>query len=158
VLWIGGNSEPELATREELAKRTSAMLRTALREGVLPGGGLALLACRPKLRRLLEASTNSDEQAAYRILLRALEEPIRTIVSNAGFDAGSVVAQVNQSEPGCGFDVRQGQLVQLEQTGILDVAAAQKAAIHGAVTSAALALTVDILVHKKTPEATPGKP
>ncbi len=158
VLWIGGTSEPELKAREELAKRTSDMLRTALREGVVPGGGVALLACRPKLRQCLEATADADEQAAYRILLRALEEPLRTIVSNAGFDASPVVARLIQAENGSGFDARQGQVVNMAEAGIFDLAAAQKAAIQGAVTSAALALTVDILIHKKKPQATPGRP
>ncbi|HZB96015.1 MAG TPA: chaperonin GroEL [Herpetosiphonaceae bacterium] len=158
VLWIGGSSETEIAAREELANRTADLVRAALREGVLPGGGIALLACRPRLRRMLEASTDPDEQAAYAILLEALEEPIRTIAANAGYDAGAVMAQVNRAGAGFGLDVRSGQVVDMAQAGIFDIAAAQRAAVHGAIASAALALTVDVLVHKRNPESTPAKP
>ena len=158
VLWIGGSSETEIAAREELANRTADLLRAALREGVLPGGGIALLACRPRLRRMLEASRDPDEQAAYGILLDALEEPIRTIAANAGYDAGAVMAQVNRAGAGFGFDVRSGQVVDMVQAGIFDVAAAQQAAVHGAIAGAALALTVDVLIHKRNPESTPAKP
>ena len=121
-------------------------------------GGIALLACRPRLRRMLEASTDPDEQAAYAILLEALEEPIRTIAANAGYDAGAVMAQVNRAGAGFGFDVRSGQVVDMAQAGIFDIAAAQKAAVHGAIAGAALALTVDVLIHKRNPESTPAQP
>jgi chaperonin GroEL len=158
ILRIGGNSKLDIAAREELARRTCDVLRVALREGVLPGGGIALLACRPRLRSLLAASTDPDEQAAYRILLHALEEPIRVIAGNSGYDSGAIMAQVEHAADGCGFDVNTGQVVDMQHAGIFDVAAAQRAAIQTAVTSAATALTVDILVHKSKPEETPGRP
>ena len=107
---------------------------------------------------MLEASRDPDEQAAYGILLDALEEPIRTIAANAGYDAGAVMAQVNRAGSGFGLDVRSGQVVDMAQAGIFDVAAAQKAAVHGAIAGAALALTVDVLIHKRNPESTPAKP
>ncbi len=158
VLWIGGTSETEIAAREEVANRTADLVRAALREGVLPGGGIALLACRPRLRRILEGSTDPDEQAAYSILLEALEEPIRTIAANAGYDAGAIMAQVNRAGTDFGLDARCGQVVDMAQAGIFDVAAAQKAAVHGAIAGAALALTVDVLIHKRNPESTPAQP
>ncbi|HSH77689.1 MAG TPA: TCP-1/cpn60 chaperonin family protein [Herpetosiphonaceae bacterium] len=158
TLLVGGNSEVEIAAREELARRTSKLLRTALREGVVPGGGTALLACRARVRRLLEASTNPDETAAYHILHHALEEPFRTIMTNAGYDAGTVLADVDRAGEGFGFDVRLGQVVDMVQAGITDVAAAQKAAFRGAVAAAATALTIDILVHKRNPVSTAGRP
>lgn len=158
TLLIGGSTETEIAVREELARQTSDLLRAALREGVLPGGGLALLASRARIRSLLDASSDPDQQAAFRILLRVLEEPTRTIITNAGYDAGAVLGEVERAQEGCGFDVRRGAVVNMADAGIFDVAAAHKAAIRMAISGAATALTVDVLVHKKHPEQTPGRP
>ncbi len=157
TLLIGSSTEAEMAVREELARRTANALRGALRDGVLLGAGRSLLLCRPRLQHMLEESEDPDEQAAYRILIKALEEPIRTIVVNAGYDVGAVMAEIDQAAPGSGFDVRCGRIVDLALAGIFDVAAAQKAAIHSAVTAAALALTIDVLIHPKNPQfvATP---
>jgi chaperonin GroEL len=152
TLWVGGVAEREIDVRKELAQRTSDALRGAIVEGVLPGGGVCLLACRPALQRMLARSGDPDERAAYRILIRALGEPIRTILTNAGYDASEVMAEIKQAGPGFGFDARCGQVVDVAQAGIFDVASVQKAAVHSAVASAALALTIDILVHPKKPQ------
>jgi chaperonin GroEL len=152
TLRIGGATELEIKTRQELAQRTSDALRGAITDGVLPGGGVALLACRPALQRMLDQSTDPDERAAYRILFKALEEPIRTILTNAGYGASEVMAKIHRVGAGHGFDVRSGQIVDMARAGILDAAGVQKAAVHSAVSSAALALTVDVLVHRKIPK------
>ena len=151
TLWVGGVSELDMKARKELADRTADAMRGAVREGVLPGGGVSLLACRPALRKLLEESTNADEQAAYRILIRALEEPTRTIISNSGGDASEVMAEIKHAGPGHGFDVVSEQVTNMAEAGVFDSAAAQKGALRGAIKSAALALTVDVLIHRKKP-------
>jgi chaperonin GroEL len=151
TLWIGGLTEMEIKTRKELAERTTEALRGIIMEGVVPGGGVALLSCRPALQRSLDQSTDPDERAAYRILIRALEEPIRTILTNAGYDASEVMAEIKMAGPGYGFDVRSGKVVNAVQAGILDAAAVQKEAMHSAIGGAALALTVDVLVQRKAP-------
>ena len=158
TLLVGGSTDSETTVREGHARRTADLLRAALREGVLPGGGLALLACRCRLQQRLESSACLDERAAYRILLHALEEPLRTIAANAGYDAAAIMAQINNAAPECGFDARSGQIVNMAAAGIYDVAAAQKAAIRGAVSGAATALTVDTVVHKRKPESSEGRP
>ena len=155
TLWVGGVTEMEIEARVELAKRTAATMRAAMREGVLPGGGVALLACRPVLRERLAESTDADERAAYRILTTALEEPFRAIVANAGYDASDVMAEVRLAGPGYGFDVTSGQVVDMVQAGIYDVTMVQKAVVFGALTTAAMALTVDVLVLHREPEQAP---
>lgn len=151
TLWVGGLTETEITARKELAQRTADALRGTIMEGVLPGGGVALLACRPALQKLLDQSTDADERAAYRILIRALEEPIRTILTNAGYDASEVMAEIKRAGPGYGFDVRSGKIVNAVEAGILDAAAVQKEAMHSAIAGAALALTVDVLVQRRYP-------
>jgi chaperonin GroEL len=152
TLWVGGSTELEIAARKELAQRTSDALRGAITEGVLPGGGVSLLACRLGLQGRIDQSTDPDERAAYRILIKALEEPIRTILTNAGHDASEVMAEIRQAGAGYGFDVRSGQVAQMAQAGIFDAASVQREAVHSAVAGAALALTVDVLVHHKQPQ------
>jgi len=149
TLWVGGATELEIEERQEVAKRTAAAMRGAIMEGVVPGGGVALLACRPVLQRQLEASTDSDARAAYRILLEAIEAPTRAIVANAGYDPSEVMAHIKLAGPGHGFDVTTGQVVDVSEAGIYDATSVQKAAVYAAIASAGLALTIDVLVHRK---------
>ncbi|MCL4302391.1 MAG: chaperonin GroEL [Anaerolineae bacterium] len=162
TLWIGGATELEINERREVAERTAAAMRGAMMEGVMPGGGVALLACRPALQQRLDQAADTDERAAYQILLAALAVPLRTLVSNAGYDPSEVMAQINLAGPGYGFDVVAGRVVEMRQAGICDAAVVQKTAVYNAISSAALALTIDVLVHRNgQPEHaavhTPGK-
>jgi chaperonin GroEL len=151
TLWVGATTEPELLLRKDLAQRTAEVVRGALREGVLPGGGVALLACRPALRRRRNDSRDPDERAAYEILMRALEEPARTIIANAGEDAAEVMASINQAGPGFGFDVHAGRVADMVEAGIVDSASVTRQVMINAVSTAAIALTTDIVVHHKHP-------
>lgn len=162
TLWIGGTTELQLEERMEIARRTAAVVRGAMLEGVVPGGGVALLSCRPALQRAFEDSNDLDERAAYRILIDAMAEPLRVIAANAGFDHRKIVAQIALSGSGYGLDATSGQIVPVMDTGILDAATMQKSAAYVSISSAALALTIDVLVHRKPenglqPVQGPGK-
>lgn len=148
---VGGLTESEMATRKELAERTLRTLRGALREGILPGGGTALLACRPALGALLADRDSLDARAAHRILTAALEAPFRTLMSNSGYSEGKILGEVDQAGRGAGFDILSGRICEMIPNGIVDVAAVQKQAVVRAIRGAALALTIDILVHRKNP-------
>jgi chaperonin GroEL len=152
TLWVGGTTGIEIEARKALAQRTADALRGGILDGVLPGGGVSLLACRPALQAELEQATDSDTQAAYRILIKALEAPIRTILTNAGYDASEVMAEIKRVDPGWGFDVRSGQVVDMAETGVYDVASVQTAAVRSGIGGAALALTVDVMIHHKKPK------
>jgi chaperonin GroEL len=149
TLWVGGATELEIEQRQEVAKRTAAAMRGGIMEGVVPGGGAALLACQPALQVRLDQCVDSDARAAYRILLEAMEAPIRTIVANAGYDSSEVMAHVKLAGSGHGFDVTSGQVADMTQAGIYDATSVQKAAVYAAIASAGLALTIDVLVHRK---------
>jgi len=151
-LWIGGATEVEITMRKELAQRVADTLRGAVMEGVLPGGGVSLLACQPALERKLAQSTSPDERAAYRILINALAVPTRTIINNAGYDDSEILARIRLAGEGCGFDVVSGRLVDITQAGIFDATTVQRKALQSAVATAALALTIDVLVHHRKPE------
>ena len=152
TLWVGGITEQNAKERAEVAERTSAAMRGALMEGVLPGGGTALLACRSALRRKQKASVEVEQRAAYQILLEAVSKPFSTILKNAGYDPGYILAEMEMAGSGYGFDVNSGEIVNMVQSGVFDPANVQRAAVYAGIESAALALTVDVLVHHRNPE------
>jgi chaperonin GroEL len=141
----------EVERQKEIAQRTAEAMRGALREGVLPGGGAALIACRSLLERKLHQAQEPDERAAYSILLHACEAPLRTLLLNAGHDPNEVLASVYRAGAGYGFDVLRRQVVDMSQVGIFDAASVVRAAVFSAIHGAALALTVDVMVHRKNP-------
>ncbi|MDE2747331.1 MAG: hypothetical protein OXI34_00055 [Chloroflexota bacterium] len=151
ILRIGDALPARMDSRIAIAKETAKSLRRAIRDGILPGGGVALLACRDALTEAPEPGGDSDARAARRILLRALEAPIRSICHNAGFDAAKL-AELDGGPPGHGIDVRCGEVTDMVEAGILDVASVIEAALRGAVSGAGLALTIDVLLHHKIPE------
>jgi chaperonin GroEL len=172
-LHVGGITESAILARRELAERAAEAMRSAMVEGVLPGGGVALLACRPALRTCLEASQDADERAAYQILLEAMEAPLRCLAANAGHDPSMVMARIaaaaSTAEAGAaeagaaeagaagglvGFDAVEGKVVDMAETGIVDPAAAIKTAVRAAVNTASLALTTDVLIHHLKPPIT----
>ena len=153
ILRIGDALPARMDSRIASAKETAKSLRRALRDGIVPGAGVALLACRAALEASPVEAGESDARAAQRMLLRALEAPIRTICHNAGFESAKV-AELNGKPPGYGIDARSGAIVDVMDAGIIDVASVTKAAVRSAVTSAALALTIDVLLHHAQPEAT----
>ncbi len=153
TLSIGGATESELETRKELAQRTARALRVAMLGGVLPGGGMALLNCRPALQKKMKFSASFTERAAYRALLEGIEAPFRVLLANAGYEEpGRILREIRKSGKGWGFDLRSGCIVNMQQAGILDVAAVQMDAIRSAISSAALALTIENVVHHRNPQ------
>ncbi len=153
ILRIGDAIPARMDSRIASAKETAKSLRRAIRDGRLPGGGVALLACREALEALPGSAADSDALAARRILHRALEAPIRAICQNAGFDSAKV-AELEGAPAGHGVDVRSGVIVDMMEAGVVDVASVVQAAVRGAVSSAALALTIDVLLHHAQPEMT----
>ena len=153
VLWIGDPSPIAAQARKELAERTAEAMRGAMHSGVLPGGGLALLACKPFLLERYHQAVDPDERAAYRILARAVEAPIRALLHNAGAEPVEILAQITAAGRGCGYDVIQRKIVNMAEAGIVDSAAVVREAAYRAIHGAALALTVDVLIHRANPPA-----
>jgi len=151
TLWIGALTEDEYQSRKEVAQRTARALRMALLEGVLPGGGVALLTCLPVIEARIHQLSDMDAIAAHRILVQALQAPFRTLLENSGYEAGQALAALENAKQGYGFDLRSGQITDMRQAGIVDPARVVKEAVRSAVSSAALLLTTDVLVHKRNP-------
>ena len=153
TLIVGGSTTAEILARKEVALQTREAMRGVIMDGVLPGGGIAYLACQPILEDKLTQATNPDERAAYGILINALEEPLRTMLCNAGYDPGEIMGKIGHAGAGYGFDINAGQVVNMVEAGIFDSATVLKTAVQSAVASAALALTTEVLVHHKKPLA-----
>ena len=151
-MQVGGIADDEIKGRKELAERTVRALRLALAGGVIPGGGLSLLNCG---RGLLDAAGEGESleaRAARQIMAAALEAPIRALLDNGGYDASEILAQLDTYKSGFGFDVMKGEFVDMAEARVFDVAGVQVEALQRAVSSAALALTIDVLVLHRDPE------
>lgn len=147
-LLVGGQTTSEQKHRREQTERASLVMRAALGEGILPGGGAAYLAC----RSVLDAQPGENEDfecaAARRILYQALGQPSLTIAANAGY-------KLLDLPPGKGFNALTGLPADMLADGIMDSAGVVKAALIAAVKGAALALTVDTLIHRAKPRFSP---
>lgn len=152
TVYIGGVTDNDIKDGKELAERTIRTLRSAIAGGIIQGGGTALLKLRDKLLEKVEDFEDLEEQAACRILAKAVEAPIRTLLTNAGYEPSARLAQLQDYESTHGFDVLSGEIVHMKDTGIVDVANVQKQALERAVSSAALALTIDVLVLHRNPQ------
>ncbi len=152
VLHVGGATETEINVRKDLAERSVESIRGALIDGVLPGGGMAFLACRPALKQAQQQAQDPDEVAAYRILFNAMDLPLRTMAENAGLRPDEVMAELKHSGPGFGYDIRRQQVIPMAQGDILDPAHVVQLAAYRSIVGAALLLTVDVLVHHKNPK------
>jgi chaperonin GroEL len=150
LLKVGGVTATEIEVRKEMAERAVMGIRKALQGGVVAGGGAALLNARAALENL---PTPQEEYAvAYKILARALEEPMRTIAKNAGCMPDVIIEKVKDCPKGFGVDARSRQIVDMRQAAIVDSVLVLKKALEIAVRSAALALTTDVIVNHKERE------
>lgn len=152
VVYAAGSSESELQYQTKVISRTIAAMRAALLGGTLPGGGAALLRCLDTLRERYDNSADLYERAAWDILRKAAEAPCRMLLENAGHEApGLVVDQIASAVNGAGYDLRVGPVVDMHREGVVDSAAALMGAARNGIGGAALALTVDTIVHRANP-------
>jgi chaperonin GroEL len=147
-LRIGAPSYVERAELRQRAEVAVKAVQAAVQEGVVPGGGAAYLACIPAVLRL---GLTGDEGAGAEVLARALEEPTRRIVANAGLEPDPIIARLRGHPPGWGYDVLNEQIVDMAKAGIVDPLKVSRLALASAVSTAAAALTTDVLVRQKTP-------
>jgi len=151
LVHVGAATETE---RVELRTRVEAAVtaaQAALGSGAVAGGGGALFACIPALEGLAD-DLHGDEALGVRLLARALPAPMRTIAANAGLDASALFGDALPRPPGWTFDVLRRQWVDAAVEGIIDPLPVVLAALEGAVSTAVMALTTDVLVRHKRPE------
>jgi len=154
VIKVGAATETELKERKIRVEDALHATRAAVAEGVVPGGGVALVRAQRVLRELKDA--NLDHDAGLRIVERALEEPLRRIVLNAGEEPSVVIDRVRRgSEPGYGFDAAAREYGDLLQMGVIDPAKVTRLALQNAGSIAALVLTTDCVI-ARVPAAQTG--
>ena len=145
VIKVGAATETELKERKLRVEDALHATRAAVEEGVVPGGGVALLRARRVLAGLKLPSL--DQDSGVRIVARALEEPLRRIVANAGEEASIVLARVDQSgERSFGYNAASGEYGDMLEMGVIDPAKVTRLALQNAGSIASLVLTVDCLI------------
>lgn len=150
ILWVGAATETEATSRKALAERAALTVSTATQSGLVPGGGVAFLACQHILQQKGNEAHTLEERVAYQILHKAMEAPVRAIVENSGYRADAVLGQL--CVPNTVFDALSGRIVESSEAGIQDVTAVLQTAARTAITGAALALTTDVIIHRREPE------
>ena len=155
VIKVGAATEVELKEKKHRIEDSVSAARAAVEEGVVPGGGVALLRAQLAVDKIRGGT--DDEKAGRGIVRRAMEEPIRQIAINAGFEGGVVVEKVRGGEGAFGFNAATGEYEDLIAAGIPDPAKVTRSTIQNAASIAALLLTTEALVAEK-PEDTPAMP
>lgn len=150
ILRVGGAAASAVETRTALAERAVTALRNALLGGVVAGGGAALLHAQAALQDVPAAT--QEDTIAYRLLARALEEPMRAIARNAGHQPDIIVEKAKAAPAGHGLDARAGRITDMRAAGVIDSTRVLKLALQVAVSGAATALTTDVIVHHKQPK------
>jgi chaperonin GroEL len=142
VIRVGAPSESEMKSRREALDDAIAATKAAVAEGIVPGGGLALLRAIPALEKE-EGVTESDERTGVQILRRALEMPTRQIAENSAVDGGVVVERMRNGSGAMGFDAARKQYVDLIEAGIVDPTKVVRIALENAVSAASLLLLTE---------------
>ena len=159
VIKVGAATETELKEKKARVEDAMHATRAAVEEGIVPGGGVALLRCVPALDKL---KLEGDEKVGVNIVRRALEEPLRMIVVNAGHEGAVVVDKVRQNpDPNFGFNADTEQYEDLVAAGVIDPTKVTRTALQNASSIAALLLTTEALVcdikeEEKAPAMPPG--
>jgi len=155
VLYVGANSEVEMKEKKDRVDDALCATRAAIEEGVVVGGGTTYIRALDALKDL--KGVNSDEQTGIKIVERAIEEPLRQIVANAGGEGAVVVDKVREGKGDYGYNARTETYEDLRQAGIVDPAKVARVALENAASIAGMFLTTECLIVDK-PEEKPAMP
>ena len=156
VLYVGAASEVEMKEKKDRVDDALHATRAAVEEGIVAGGGVALIRARNVLDKI--KATNDDELTGIQIISRALEAPVRTIVANAGGEGSVVVAKIIEGKDGFGYDAKSEQFVDLFDAGIIDPKKVTRVALENAASVAGMILTTEcalVDIKEDTPAAPP---
>ena len=144
VVKVGAATETEMKEKKHRVEDALQATRAALEEGIVPGGGVALLEATDSIN--LDVIDIEDEKTGAKIVLRALEEPLRQIAENAGFEGSVVVNEVRRSDTGVGLNAATGEYVDLVGAGVIDPAMVTRSALQNAASIAKNILTTEAIV------------
>jgi chaperonin GroEL len=154
VIKVGAATEVELKEKKHRIEDAVQTTKAAVEEGIVPGGGVALLSAQPGLDKL---DLEGDEATGARLVRKALEEPIKQISENAGLEGGVIVEKVRTLDAGWGLNAESGEYVDMFKAGIVDATKVTRSALQNAASIAALFLTTEAVVAEK-PEKQPATP
>ncbi len=154
VIKVGAATEAEMKEKKLRIEDALNATKAAVEEGIIPGGGVALLNAIPSVKKLL-TETEGDEKVGVQIVLKALEEPARQIAVNAGFEGSVIIDKIlNSRKKAYGFNAYTEQYVDMYQAGIIDPTKVTRSALTNAASVASMVLTTEVLVtDKKDPAA-----
>ena len=156
VLYVGAASEVEMKEKKDRVDDALHATRAAVEEGIVAGGGVALLRSRAKLENL--KANNDDQSTGIQIISRSLESPLRTIVENAGGEGSVVVSKVLEGKDSFGYDAKSDKYVDLFKSGIIDPKKVTRIALENAASVAGMILTTEcalVDIKEDTPTAPP---
>jgi chaperonin GroEL len=157
VLYVGAASEVELKEKKDRVEDALNATRAAVEEGIVAGGGVALLRAQKVLDDI--KAENEDEKTGIHIVRKSLEEPLKQIVNNAGEDGSVVVAKVKEGEGDFGYDVKNGEYTNMLKAGIIDPKKVTRIALENAASVGGMVLTTEsALIEKKEENPAPSMP
>ena len=157
VIQVGAASEIEMKERKMRIEDALAATRAAVEEGIVPGGGVALLAAIKRVQKIVTSYTG-DERTGVQIVLNAMEEPVRQIAKNAGIDGSVIIENIRRrNRPDYGYDALKGEYVDMFERGIIDPTKVTRSALQNASSVAAMVLTTESLV-TDIPQPEPAAP
>ncbi len=157
VINIGAVTETEMKEKKHRVEDTLAATRAALEEGIVPGGGLVLIESASALEKTDMSKLTDDEKVGFKIVKRALEEPMRQIAENAGVDGAVIADRAKHEKKGIGFDAAKMEWKDMMAAGIIDPAKVTRSALQNAASIAGLLLTTEAAI-TELPEKTPPAP
>jgi chaperonin GroEL len=155
VLYVGAPTEVEMKEKKDRVDDALAATRAAVEEGIVPGGGVAIVRATEKLANL--KGDNDDEQTGINIITRAAEEPLRQIVENAGLEGSVIVAKVRDGKGDLGFNAKTEVYENLYKAGVIDPAKVVRVALENAASVAGMLLTTECVI-AEIKEDTPAMP
>jgi chaperonin GroEL len=156
VIKVGGATEVEVKEKKDRVDDALNATRAAVEEGIVPGGGVALLRAAAALKA---KGANADQQAGINLVRRALQEPVRQIVQNAGDEGSVVVGKIlENSNQNYGYDAQTGQYGDMIQMGIVDPVKVVRTALQDAASVASLLITTEAMIAELPKEAAPAMP
>jgi chaperonin GroEL len=153
VIKVGAATETEMKEKKARVEDALHATRAAVEEGIVPGGGVALLRAQKALEGL---KLNQEQQVGVNIIKRALEEPLRQIVANAGEEGSIVVQKVREGKDNFGFNAQTSQYSDLVADGVIDPVKVVRSALQNAASVAGLMLTTEALVAEKPKDEKPA--
>ena len=145
VIGVGAATEVEMKDKKLRIEDALSATRAAVEEGIVAGGGTAYINIIPKIEKSVE-ELSGDEKLGGRIILRALEEPVRQIAVNAGLEPAVILENVKKEKEGIGFDAKEEKYVDMKKAGIVDPTKVSRSALQNAESVASMILTTEAIV------------